>query len=184
MKSLLTSKVLLVAIALVVVAGGYSVASPYLVMAEIRMAIQEGKPDVLRKYVDFPAVRENLKAEINAKTMGDAVRKKDKNPYGAFGAALAAAIIGPIIDMYLTPEALIELGRGQNPGDRGKKNSSVTEVAADMSQYKGTYEAWDRFVLTVPSKDGKDSAGFVFTREHLTGWRITSLRMPADWYSK
>lgn len=163
--------------ALMVAAGGYSVASPYLAIGEIRDAMRDGKADVLRQHIDFPALRESVKGQLNAAMMKSAATDRDENPFAAVGVMLAGALAGPMVDRMLTPESLTAMARGGRPSaGRDAKGGTAT-----LDNFKGKYEAWNRFVVTVPEEDRKASVAFVFTRERFTDWKLTAMRLPDDW---
>src|SRR5262245_9672108 len=84
-------------------AGGYYVASPYVSVAMMRSAAQEGDYATVNEYVDYPALRENFKGQFKARLVKQVA--KGKNDLGS-GLALAFGhvLIDNMIDAYLTPE--------------------------------------------------------------------------------
>ena len=55
-------------------------------------------------YIDYPAVREDLKAEIMAQLISGA--QKDKSGFGGLGMAIGSAMIGPMIDGMVSPAGM------------------------------------------------------------------------------
>lgn len=47
--------------------GPANFASPYWTLRQLRAAATTGDPDAIEKHVDFPSLRESLKAEFQAK---------------------------------------------------------------------------------------------------------------------
>ena len=109
----------LVAIAIVAVLG-YSYASPYLALDRLKRAADARDVATVNEYVDYPALRESLKEEI----AGLLTRRvhASGNPFAAIGAMIGAALIGPMVDAYATPDGVAALLNGMpprgNPTDR------------------------------------------------------------------
>ena len=61
----------------------------------MKAAADANDPDALNSYIDYPALREDLKAEIKGQMMAEA--KKDKSGFGRLGLELGKAMIGPAI---------------------------------------------------------------------------------------
>ncbi len=185
MKTFLTLKALLIggAVSVAAYVGYATVASPYQVIAEIRRGMQEGKPDVLRQHIDFEALRESIKGQINAGLMGNVASTDDENRgLATFGALLVGVLVGPMVDLFITPEAIVMMAQGEKPKGRGKSSKSRKKAEEQsFEHFQGQYEAWNRFVVSVPSEDGKSQVDFVFNREQMTEWKLSALRMPTDW---
>lgn len=89
---------LIAAIALIVALSvTWYFASPWYTLRQMRHAVQSNDADALSAYVDFPALREDMKSEIMAQVM-DA--QKDTSGLGALGTAMATAMVGPMIDGF------------------------------------------------------------------------------------
>src|SRR3954451_12831251 len=92
----------LAAAALIIAAGvSWYLASPGWTLHQMKAAADANDPDALNSYIDYPAVREDLKAEIMGRMM--AVAKKDKSGFGGLGLAIGTVMVGPVIDGLVTP---------------------------------------------------------------------------------
>ncbi|RIH89449.1 DUF2939 domain-containing protein [Calidithermus roseus] len=91
----------------------YAWFSPYLTFVGIQRAIQSNDPSRLERYVDFPRVRESLKADLNRTLMEQA--KQDESGYGALGLLFAASLVEPLVNALITPQGLASIGTGEDP---------------------------------------------------------------------
>jgi hypothetical protein len=88
-------------------AGVWFYFTPHLAVQNMKEAADERDANKLSRYIDFPAVRESMKATLNAKLMSEmAKNKKSDSPFAGLGAAFAMAMVGPMVDAMVTPEAL------------------------------------------------------------------------------
>jgi Protein of unknown function (DUF2939) len=174
-------KFLFALVALCVVAAiGFYIASPYVAFYELQHAAKTGGRDAIEAAVDFPAVRDDLKAQLNgafqAKMQADG--NATKNPLDAIGMLLAPAVIGRVIDAYVTPQNIAQMlakahtpKKGASPSD-GEKTPVVTHYA---------YLSLDRFRATVSEGADKDqSLGFVMERRGLFDWKLIRIELPLD----
>src|SRR5947209_7490551 len=95
-----TAAIILAALIIALGAGWYFL-SPAWTLRGMRAAAEANDPDALNAYIDYPAVREDLKAEIMARLMTEA--QKDTSGFGGLGVALGSAMIGPMIDGMVSP---------------------------------------------------------------------------------
>lgn len=161
--------------------------TPYLTVNAMKSAAEAKDATKLSDYVNFPAVKDSLKASLNAKLASD-VSKNNGNPFGALGAAMAAAFINPMIDALVTPESLAMMMKGEKPKPANNSTQSPSpassEVVASESSESNddtsmSYENFDRFVVTVKKKGSTEEPfGLVFNRDGLFSWKLSALRLP------
>ena len=96
-------KIAAVAAALIVIASAalWYFESPLWTLHGMKDAAQSHDADALDAYIDYPALRESLKAELTARMMIQA--QKDKSGFGALGMAFGSAVMGPMIDGLVSP---------------------------------------------------------------------------------
>ncbi|MGA1372860.1 MAG: DUF2939 domain-containing protein [Pseudomonadales bacterium] len=151
--------------------------TPYLTANAMRTAAEEGNGAKLSGYVDFPALKESLKASFNAKLASQVAKEADSNPFSALGAAMAAALVNPMIDALVTPESLAMMMNGEKPepGAAPADSSASRELDADIDM---AYEGFDTFVVTVTKRDGGDEpVGLVLRRDSLFSWKLAAVRL-------
>jgi hypothetical protein len=94
-----------VAAALIIAAGvTWYLASPDWTLHQMKTAADANDPDALNSYIDYPALREDLTAEIKGQMMAEA--KKDKSSFRGLGLAIGTAMVGPVIDGLVTPAGM------------------------------------------------------------------------------
>src|SRR5690606_37805082 len=87
--------------------------SPGYAMMQLRDAAVAGDKTELEARIDFPRVREGLKADLRARMAAEVAEGGDRG-IAALGGMLAMGIVDGLIDGFVTPEsmsAMIEVGK-------------------------------------------------------------------------
>lgn len=153
--------------------------TPYLAVYNMKKAAEKKDADALSRYVDYPSLRESLKANFNA-IMASEITKSE-SPFGALGAALGAMLVNQMIDAFITPESLAMLIKGEEPQigdfekDQKTESSSKTETKTSMS-----YEGLNQFVVKVKEKGSSEKPiKFIYKRCGIISWKLSALRLPS-----
>ena len=159
--------------------GGWFYYTPYLAVKTMREAAEKKDSVTLSRYINFPAVRESLKANFNAAMLSEMKKDRGKNPYAAAGAVFAMALIGPMVDAMVTPEALAVMMKGEKPSLENKSaTTSLTASEPEVDTRMG-YESFDQFLVSAKKKGASDEPiTMVFQREGLMSWKLTAIRLP------
>ena len=176
MRRFLTAVAALCAVAAI----AFYIASPWLAFYQLQQAARAGDRDGLEAAVDFPAVREDFKAQLNAaflsKMQSDAHLKD--NPLAALGALIVPAVLDRLIDAYVTPQGIATMvaeARAPKSGEpaHGHRGGHVTSQSG--------YVSLDRFKTTMRS-DEDPGRPLVFTMERrgLFGWKLVRIALPLD----
>lgn len=176
-------KTLLVATGVALSAWLY--ASPYFAVKAIANAAAEKDAVALAKYVDFPAVRESLKAGIRAQTADRLRRDAAENPLAIFGMVIAGGLADVVVDSMVTPESIGLLLKGDLP--RSPANSSDSPAGTEpATPDDGTrpvvsqrYRSWDRFEIR--SEDRRRPGRITtltLTRHGLFDWKLSAIGLP------
>jgi len=169
--------VIVVSILLALVAGAVLYASPYLALYRMREAVRARDAVALTPYVDFPAVRESVKAGINARIGTEIAKDAGRNPFAALGAAFAAAIVNPLVDAMVTPEGMAAMLSGERPSLEHAASKTPPDV--DDVETVARYVGVDRFLLTVHQRgDASPPIEFTLERVGLAGWKVVGVRFP------
>jgi hypothetical protein len=138
----------------------------------MKAAADANDPDALNSYIDYPAVREDLKAEIMGEIMAKA--KKDKSGFGGLGLAIGKATVGPVIDGLVTPAGLraaLTAKRDQEQIKAAAQAASALRVPDDpVIVRRGLSE------FLVASKR-QPMSGLVFKRHGLS-WKLSGVDLP------
>lgn len=151
--------------------------TPYLAVNSMKSAAETRDVAKLASHVDFPALKESMKATFNAKLVAEAAKGKQGNAIPALGAAMAAAFINPMIDALVTPESLAMMMKGEKP-QSGKDGvpSRESDPGTDTSM---AYESFNRFVVAVRKKgEAGEPVAFVLNRDGLFSWKLSAIRLP------
>ena len=186
----------LLLIGLLLVAGAY-VASPVLAFSQLKAAARSGDRDRLDALVDFPAVRENLKQQVDSKAVRAARGASGISyPVVAILGRLGAALGDKAVDKLVTPESISlmvtegEARHGHKHKDKatdGAKDEAAPgdEAAATQAQSKSQVETRyayltpDRFRVSVAQTSHPDLAvALIMDRQGLFSWRVKEIELP------
>ena len=159
-------------------AAVYVYATPYIAAKSMQAAAINKDPDKLSALVDFPAVKESIKANLNAKLASEMVNDKSENPFAALGAAMAGAIVNQFVETMVTPEGLAMMMKGDKP-DPTKPKPTDTSSPLENTDTAAGYVDINSFRISV-KKQGSTEAPLILimTRNGVTSWKLTSVRIP------
>ncbi|MEM7400233.1 MAG: DUF2939 domain-containing protein [Pseudomonadota bacterium] len=91
---------------------GVYIAYPYWTLHRLEQALLSNNAEVVKKIVDFPAVRASLKSQVEGGLLEKSEQLGEKRPVlGDIGTALTnllgPSVIGGTVDSLVTPEALL-----------------------------------------------------------------------------
>lgn len=161
-----------VLIALVVLAGlgaGWYWGSPWWTLREMRVAAEARDADRLAGYVDFPALRQNLKAQMRDRLWRE--MRTSRDDVATIGSALGLAFGGRLIDAAVTPSAVQLLFLRDKEGQAGP----VKVDASRGNTMTVTHMGFDQFELSNASRP--HAGALIFSRDWL-GWRLSGVRLP------
>lgn len=155
--------------------AGWYFASPYFVVHQMRSAAQDRDAESLSEHVDFPALKENLKASLSARMMAEAA-KTPGDKFAAAGSALAMTMMGPMIDAMITPQAVAMMMQGERPSPANDSQQSATQREPNVSS---SYKGLNTFAITVSEPDESNGEfKLIFKRHGLFTWKLTSAEFP------
>jgi hypothetical protein len=190
-----------VAVLLLALAGYF--ASPLLALHGLRDAMKRGDADRLEKLVDFPRVREGLKADMTAMMIAEmqADPKMRDNPFAAIGLAIAPGLINNMIDAVVTPATFSRLASAKSfeavaaeapepggpaapepaaaPAPAAPAAPKAEEPSIDDAKFSYAYAGLDRFRAAA-----QDGPTLVLDRNGLFSWRLVKVEFPADFMKK
>src|SRR3954451_18366648 len=160
----------LAAAALIIAAGvTWYLASPGWTLHKMKAAADANDPEALNSYIDYPALREDLKAEITGQMMAEA--KKDKSGFGGVGLAIGTALSGLVIDRLVTPagmRAALIAKRDQARTKAAPQAASALRVPDDPVIVRRGFSE-----VLVASKQ-QPRGGLVFNRHGLS-WKLSGV---------
>ena len=139
-----TSKSVVIALLVVIVVAvlGWIYASPYIALDRLKRAADARDAQTVSQYVDFPLLRESLKDQVGQLLTRKIDIQKSGNPLAMIGAMIGAALIGPLVDSYATPDGVAAILNGIPPrGDPGEKPPISAEANGDVAAARGAAPA-------------------------------------------
>jgi len=179
----------------VLAAATWFVLSPILAVNGLRDAIERADAAALEERVDFPALRQGFKDQINAAMLARSGIDAAENPLGAFAVGLAAKLADGMVDAFVTPSGLALLSRGRRPllppgappvlaprdealEDPAPAPEADTESRRPFANARIERESFDRFSMHVPDEHGRELRfGF---RRHGLRWKLERVSFPLD----
>lgn len=152
--------------------------SPQWDLYQMSSAIKNKDADSFSRNVDFPSLRESIKAQMTLALNNQMSGMKD-NPFAGLGQMMAAALINPIIDAVVSPAGVMRMFQSGSAkpdlgGDQDRSKSSSESKPAD---YSVAYRNWDTVSVT---KANQESGAFIFKRAGLWSWKLAAIELPQE----
>ena len=170
---MMSKRWLIAALVLVLALGvTWYFASPWYTLKQMRDATQANDADALSAHVDFPALREDMKSEIMAQVMVEA--QKDESGMGSLGAAMATAMVGPMIDGFVSPAGLraaFIANRNREGAQPKNKATGAFDVSDDVVVERRSF---DEFAVGSKTR----TEGKMIFKRHGLGWKLSGVDLP------
>lgn len=158
---------------ILVVAGvAWYFASPAFTLSRMKVAAESKNADAMAGYIDFPALRDDLKADLLADMMVEG--QKDKGPFSGLAMAIGPAMVNSMVDGFVTPAGMKAMLTSRGQTASVKKPAAV--AGAFQLDEKPVIKRRGLSEFVVTSKDEPDS-GMVFKRSGL-GWKLSGVDLP------
>ena len=176
-------KWVMIAVGLLIAAGiGWYEASPLYTLNEMHKAAEAGNVAKLANYVDYQALKIDLKDEVRREIRLEGNRRgAETDPLAKFVTELASALVRPGVDLLVTPEAVQAMFDARSAANNGGRDSpaaerstvSVMPVGIPKTDAIVERHGLSEFKVRVRGKDG----AAVFRRYGL-GWKLVGVDMP------
>jgi hypothetical protein len=164
--------------------AGWTYYSPYYAIHQLQKAAEEGDPVALTQYVDFPALRDSVRGQIVERMRSSMGDNKD-NPFANVGAAFAIAMVGPVVDATVTPQAIAAMTKGKTPLPEQQKTpteataSETAQSSEDESiKVQRGYVDFNRFEITTTNTGMSGKASKVIFLRQGFGWKLVAIDFP------
>lgn len=158
--------------------------APHLTVRAMQRAVERGDAAALARHVDFPAVREDLKAQFataaSARFGGDG-----SGGWRDFGAALASTAAAPAIDAAVSEQGLMLLFTGRGLAQElmpSTDAAAATDSAAQNARpqrAEGGYVDASTFVVRVDiGGDPALPATLTLRRHRGLWWKLSGIALP------
>lgn len=160
-----------------VMLGGWAVASPYVVSQQIKSAAEHRDGAALSEHIEFPTLRQNVKAQLKAAMVKEMAGAADANSFVALGAAFGSVMIEGMVNAFVTPASITEMIKGEKVvQDSQQAPVNDFESGEAFKEAALAYETWGKFSITVRAESGEVTR-FVLQRRGLS-WKLTNIIMP------
>lgn len=170
-----------VAVGAVALFGTAWAAAPVLAAQALIRAAKAGDERKIEALVDFPALRESLKAELNAELMarmGRDPRVADSG-LGGLGMMLAPMILSGAVDAVVTPQVVARMVTTAEAPDPTRR--PPPEPAGDATDSNDIHQAWgyrglNAFAVTLTERDQPDDhLALILERRGLFAWKLAAV---------
>lgn len=160
----------------------YYLASPFLAVNGLRNAVLSKNAEDANKYVDYPALRENLKAELTAHAMKEMQQDPEMadNPFSGLAMAVVGPMVSAMVDGFITPsgmKTIMQLASDPSSASDDTSRGIAERIAGANQTLKDTsmgYEGLDKFRVSYKNEDGTQGR-FVFSRTGFADWKLTNI---------
>ncbi len=184
----MSKRTIAIAVAVLLAIATAGVASPYWTVWQMQSAARAGEGDRLARHVDFPALREDLKSQVQT-GMAKKLQSPDlkDNPFAGLGMMLAGSLAGGVVDALVTPDNLASMIRnGKTTAAKlvpPTKSSATAEAAATETKpprIAHRFVGMNVFKVEMHEPDtDKLVMTWVLSREGFLTWKLTSIRLAA-----
>jgi hypothetical protein len=192
-ESLMTRRAKIISAIIIVsliLTAGCLYALPYITLYQIKEAAEQNNPEKLARYIDFNAVRQDLKEQLKTFV---AVRRETIRKTAPVLEMIGGELLGRVtdtmvdrvLDTLVTPAGLDELMRGKiilGQVFRGEKKleDGKTRPGEPPPEVSFKYESVSRFIVEIKNQaDPNKKVKLVLTRRGLK-WKLTALKLPLD----
>jgi len=150
---------------------GWFVASPYWTLRQVAAAAKANDAELVSSYVDYPALREDVKTKLTARLIG-ATEKND--PTAALGRAMSMALMKPMVDAFVSPAGLKATFARMNPDEGAQAGPGGAKAPAKKPRVERL--SLNSFRVGDPDQPG---SGLVFKRRGLS-WKLAGIDLPPE----
>lgn len=137
------------------------------------LAIEARDHEALSRHIDYPQLRESLRAELGAALHARAAGDRR----AALGATVGEAMLGPVIDRVVTPDGVRELMQGGDALARIVPRDMLPEPARGPPEFRVRGHGLGEVHVVTETPSG--SFRLVFARTAF-GMKLVGVRLPAQ----
>jgi len=169
------SRIAALAVAALIIAAGVTwyFASPVWTLHQMKMAVDADDPAALDAYIDYPALRDDLKDEVMGRLAVE--EGKDRTGLGGLGVAIGRVVAGPVIDRVISPagvRAALMAKQEQAQFGPAAPAASALRLPSDPVIVRRSFS---EFLVATKQQP---MSGLVFKR-HWLSWMLSGVELPA-----
>ena len=154
--------------------------SPLIAVRGLIDASKRGDAAALERKVDFPAFRDSLKNELNARLRQELRRDltEGDNALSGLGLVLAPAIVSGAVDAFVTPDAIAAMVVNAEAPDpeTGPPEPQRDQGGDDDIRQSYAYRGLNTFAVTLIDPDHADEPlDLILERRGLFSWKLAGI---------
>ena len=162
----------------VVLVLGYMFATPYITAYQMKTAGESRDGEALSEHVDFPALRQNLKDQLNVILGKEMAKEVEDNPLAVFGVAFGGVIVEKLVDAYVTPVGITELMKGKKPDSDNADGDTTRQTSSEpFSDVSMSYESFSKFTIATRDSESGEEMKFILRRRGMN-WKLAEIMLP------
>lgn len=156
-------------------------AAPVLAAQSLIRAAKAGDEARIEKLVDFPALRESLRSELNAELMARMRRdpRVSDSGLGGLGMMLVPMILSGAVDTLVTPEVvahMVNTAEAPDPTRRPLPEPESDEADGDDIHQSWGYRSLNEFAVTLTDRrQPDDRLALILERRGLFDWKLAAV---------
>lgn len=149
--------------------------SPYWDLHQMKTAVENRDAERFSAKVDFPALRESIKAQMGLALDKELAGASDK-PLAGLGQMMANALLGPIVEAAVSPAGVMRMFQSGSARPVLKRDEGDPEAPGrdQRPDYSVAYRSWDTVSVT---KAGGESGAFILKRAGLWSWKLAAIEL-------
>lgn len=126
---------------------------------------------MVSEYVDFPALRESIRAQIQGRLMSKWQAEASDNPFAGLGALLATSMVDRAVDAIVTPQMF-----ARRDSEDDVSTSQVQRAIALLQEADVEWKTTSLATFRRPYPDGAEM--IVTLRRDGLRWRVIDFKVP------
>lgn len=164
-----------------IIVTGYAYISPYIAINNIKEAIAKGNKAEMKRLIDFPALRTQLKDQVKTEITANYLEEMGDNPFAALGMAMIGPMVDNIVDAAVSPSGFKKFFY---EGEFSQSNSGESPASENQIKTSMRYTGLNAFVIKRESQFDKDSyVEFNLQRKGLGGWIVNGVQLSESFNS-
>lgn len=179
--------ILLAIVAVLLVLLAYVIAGPWLTLRALDRAVTRQQYPQIAKYVDFPALRSGVKAQVEDRLARAYGQRASDGLMAQAAMTLANEASSKLVDAMVTPTGLVVLFEGNalvqrvvDPLDSAGRlpDADGGRAPSPLGFAKAGYESPTRFTAIASNRSGQPVV-FVFALRGLR-WKLVNIELPPE----
>ena len=172
--------------------GAWLFASPYITLKRFGSALERGDASEISKYVDYQALREDLKKDLKVLLAKEVAKEVNTEEVGLFALTFGSLFIDLFVETAVSQEGLAYImEKGRMPTEevvmqdleakeeKPKGMEVATEYrdtdAKEELETSASYKGINTFVYQIRDKSSKEGIDLIFERRGLADWKLVGM---------